>query len=160
MATFRHFYPNVVTKEVRGNLQTRIRKLEEGNYDALMLAYAGVKRMNYQDMIRKSLSLDEFIPAVGQGSVAIEIHDSLPAEKAERLKSLLNHQPTETCLLAERAYLRKLQGGCSIPVFALATLSDSGKLSITGGIVSLDGQERIIHTEEGEPVGSGQLCNS
>lgn len=151
VATFRHFYPNVVTKEVRGNLQTRIRKLEEGNYDALMLAYAGVKRMNYQNMIRETLSLEEFIPAVGQGSVAIEIHENLPAEKAERLKSLLNHRPTETCLLAERGYLRKLQGGCSIPVFALATLSDGGELSITGGIVSLDGKERIIHTEKGSP---------
>ncbi|MGB3467092.1 MAG: hydroxymethylbilane synthase, partial [Cyclobacteriaceae bacterium] len=69
VATFRHFYPQVHTKDVRGNLQTRIRKLEEGNYDALMLAYAGVKRMGYEDMILKTLSTDEFTPAVGQGSV-------------------------------------------------------------------------------------------
>lgn len=151
VATFRHFYPNVITKEVRGNLQTRIRKLEEGNYDALMLAYAGVKRMNYQDMIRETLSLDEFIPAVGQGSVAIEIHENMSGEKVNKLRSLLNHPPTEMCLLAERGYLKKLQGGCSIPVFALATLLDSGELSITGGIVSLDGKDRIIHTETGVP---------
>ncbi len=159
VATFRHFYPNVITKEVRGNLQTRIRKLEEGNYDALMLAYAGVKRMDYQGMIQKTLSTDEFIPAVGQGSVAIEIHENLPQDKVEKLRSLLNHAPTETCLLAERAYLRKLQGGCSIPVFALATLSDSGQLSITGGIVSLDGKERITHTETGEPSNADQIGN-
>lgn len=151
IATFRHFYPHVVTKEVRGNLQTRIRKLDEGNYDALMLAYAGVKRMNYQNMIKKTLSTEEFIPAVGQGSVAVEVHESLSQAKKEKLKSLLNHEPTETCLLAERSYLRKLQGGCSIPVFALATLSEK-VLTITGGIVSLDGQERIIHREKGDPT--------
>jgi len=159
VATFKHFYPNVKTKDVRGNLQTRIRKLEEGNYDALMLAYAGVKRMNYDDMIVHTLSTKEFIPAVGQGSVAIEIHENLAKDKETVLRSLINHPATEACLLAERAYLRKLQGGCSIPVFGLATYTDSGLLSITGGIVSLDGQERLVFSEEGNPADPEILGN-
>lgn len=149
IATFRHFYPHVKTKDVRGNLQTRIRKLEEGNYDALMLAYAGVKRMEYDQMIRETLATDEFIPAVGQGSVAVEIHESLAEDKKQQLRKFLNHDITERCLLAERAYLRKLQGGCSIPVFALAEYDPKGILRITGGIISLDGSDRIVHTQEG-----------
>ena len=148
IATLKHFYPHVETKEVRGNLQTRIRKLEEGNYDALMLAYAGVKRMGYEDMIVKKFDETHFIPAVGQGSVAVEIHESLPSATVKKLRSLLNDTTTEKCLLAERAYLRRLQGGCSIPVFARATLSDE-TLRLSGGIVSLDGQERLVFDEVG-----------
>jgi len=77
VATLKHFYPHVETVEVRGNIQTRIRKMEEGLCDALLLAYAGVHRMGYDEMIAENLSLDKFIPAVGQGSVAIEASTNL-----------------------------------------------------------------------------------
>jgi hydroxymethylbilane synthase len=102
--------------------------------------------------------LDEFTPAVGQGSVAIECAISLSPEKKATLKNLLNHKTTETCLLAERAFLKKLQGGCSIPVFGLATLHDS-KISITGGIVSLDGSELIKRTASGSEASPEELGN-
>lgn len=149
IATLRHFYPNVKTVEVRGNLQTRIAKMRSGLCDGLLLAYAGVHRMGYNDMIRHRLSLKEFTPAVGQGSIAIESHVSLSREKREKIRSLINHPATESRLLAERAFLKRLEGGCSIPVFALAH-NDGDHIVIEGGIVSLDGQTRIVKTAKGK----------
>jgi hydroxymethylbilane synthase len=142
VATLKHFYPHVKTVDVRGNLQTRIRKMEEGLCDALLLAYAGVHRMGYDSMIAAELDLAEFIPAVGQGSVAIEAAKSLDPTLREQIVQACNHQETEYRLIAERAYLRVLEGGCSIPVFALATLVKES-LTLRGGIISLDGQNRI-----------------
>ena len=142
VATLKHFYPHVKTVEVRGNLQTRIRKMEEGLCDALLLAFAGVHRMGYDDQIVEELSLEEFTPAVGQGSVAIEVATILDSEIKNQLIQACNHQETSLKLRAERAYLRVLEGGCSIPVFALAH-TEQDQLVLKGGIVSLDGAERI-----------------
>lgn len=142
VATLRHFFPHVKTVDVRGNLQTRIRKMEEGLCDALLLAYAGVHRMGYDAMIAGELDLREFTPAVGQGSVAIESAKSLDAELRQQIIAACNHPETEFRLKAERAYLRVLEGGCSIPVFALASLEEN-TLTLRGGIVSLDGSQRI-----------------
>ncbi len=142
VATLKHFYPHVKTVEVRGNLQTRIRKMEEGVCDALLLAYAGVHRMGYDGMIVKELDLDEFIPAVGQGSVAIEVASHLDPVLKEKVASACNHLETSLKLRAERAYLRVLEGGCSIPVFALAQLQGE-ELKLKGGIVDLMGEKRI-----------------
>jgi hydroxymethylbilane synthase len=149
VALFHHFYPNVKTVDIRGNLQTRIQKMKDGLCDGLVLAYAGVHRMDYDPMIKVELSEEEFIPAVGQGSVAVEAHSNLPEAKRAALRKLVNHTPTERRLLAERAYLAKLEGGCSIPVFALAKLNGSS-IEISGGIVSLDGRERIVRSQSGE----------
>lgn len=143
VATLKHYYPHIRTVEVRGNLQTRIRKMEEGVCDALLLAYAGVHRMEYDHMIAQELSLSEFIPAVGQGSVAIECHESLPQDIQNVIKSALNHEASALQLRAERAFLKRVEGGCSIPVFALAQLEDN-LIHIQGGIVSLDGKQRIL----------------
>jgi len=147
VATLRHFYPHIETVAVRGNLQTRIRKMEEGACDALLLAYAGVHRMGYEEMIAEHLKLDEFTPAVGQGSVAIEVYASLDAPKRDAIREALNHIPTEQCLLAERSFLKTMDGGCSIPVFGLATLQGD-RVNMTGGIISLDGQQ-VIRKEAG-----------
>ncbi|MEB2778242.1 hydroxymethylbilane synthase [Algoriphagus sp. D3-2-R+10] len=148
VSTLKHFYPHVKTVDVRGNLQTRIRKMEEGLCDALLLAYAGAHRMEYDDMIVKELDLNEFTPAVGQGSVAIEVAKKLDSELKSKIKSACNHRETSLRLRAERAYLRVLEGGCSIPVFALANLTGD-QLTLKGGIVSLDGKERISIVVQG-----------
>ncbi len=148
VALLKHFYPHIQTVDMRGNLQTRLRKLEEGQCDAILLAYAGVHRMEYDSLIREHLSLNEFIPAVGQGSVAIECSRGMDKGKREQVRALLNHPNTETCLLAERAFLRRLQGGCSVPVFGLATL-ENDTINMTGGVVSLDGQTLLKHTVSG-----------
>ncbi|GAB3904808.1 hydroxymethylbilane synthase [Larkinella knui] len=142
VAMLKHFCPHITTVDMRGNLQTRLRKLEEGQCDALLLAYAGVHRMEYDDLIAEYLPTQDFTPAVGQGSVAIEAAATLPIDKLNTVRQLTNHAPTEACLKAERAFLRRLEGGCSIPVFGLATLQDD-ELTLTGGVVSLDGNELL-----------------
>ncbi|GGK58414.1 hydroxymethylbilane synthase [Rufibacter glacialis] len=148
----KRFYPNVITAECRGNLQTRIQKLKDGQYDAILLAYAGVARMQYDHMIAQHLPLDTFIPAAGQGSIAIECAKTLPLERKLALKLALDHKPTHLCLLAERAYLRTMEGGCSIPTFALATLAGE-ELTLKAGIISLDGKHLIL---EETTAASGQ----
>lgn len=144
-ALLRRYYPNVIAAECRGNLQTRLQKLKDGQYDAILLAYAGVHRMQYNHLITETLPTDKFVPAAGQGSIAIECAKSLPLPRKEALKKSLDHEDTHLCLLAERAFLRTMEGGCSIPSFALATLTNR-QVSITGGIVSLDGQQMITDT--------------
>ncbi len=142
IATLKHFYPHIKTVDIRGNLQTRIKKMEDGLCDAILLAYAGVHRMDYDEKIAHLLDTKQFIPAVGQGSVAIEVHANLDSEKKQLIRYAVNHKPTENCLLAERAYLRDMDGGCSIPVFGLATLKGAS-IELEAGIISLDGQKRI-----------------
>lgn len=142
VAMLKHYYPHIRTVDMRGNLQTRMKKLEDGQCEAIILAFAGVHRMNFDQHIVANLPLDKFTPAVGQGSVAVESSVALDAEKRSIIRQLCNHEATEYCLLAERAYLNKLQGGCSIPVFALATLQQD-TLQISGGIISLNGKVMV-----------------
>ena len=142
VATLRHFYPQISTVEVRGNLQTRLKKMDEGLCDALLLAYAGVHRMGYDALIVQELDLEQFTPAVGQGSVAIEASTALAEQLKSSIVAACNDPKTHLCLRAERAYLRVLEGGCSIPVFALAQLQGE-QIHLQGGILSLDGKERI-----------------
>jgi hydroxymethylbilane synthase len=158
-ALLRHFYPHLETVEMRGNLQTRIRKMKEGACEALMLAYAGVTRMGYDDLIVKVFPEDQFIPPVGQGCIAIEAASTLPAEKREFIRTSLNDENSESCLRAERAFLKTLEGGCSIPVFALAVL-DGAAITLSGGLVSLDGgrilkMSRTGPASEAEAIGLG-----
>lgn len=156
VATLKHFYPHIQTVDVRGNLQTRIRKMEEGLCDALLLAYAGVHRMGYDSMIARELDLTQFTPAVGQGSVAIESARSLDSALRQQIISACNHPETEFRLKAERAYLRVLEGGCSIPVFALASCENE-LLKLRGGIISLDGKKRISLEVAGEKTDAESL---
>jgi hydroxymethylbilane synthase len=140
-------------------VQTRLRKLDSGDCDALLLAYAGVHRMGYDDLIVSYLPETEFTPAVGQGSVAIEAAETLPMEKLTAIRQLTNHAPTEICLLAERAFLRRLEGGCSIPVFGLATWADQ-EISLTGGLISLDGETTLRETFTAPPAEAEFLGHS
>ena len=142
-ALLRRFYPEANTAEARGNLQTRLRKLEEGQYDALVLAYAGVHRMGYDGLIRYYLPINQFVPPVGQGSIAVECSRFLDNELKAKVKQVLDHTTTHRCLLAERAFLRRMEGGCSIPSFALATFTEAGDIHLHAGIVSLSGEEYV-----------------
>jgi len=148
VATLKHYYPHIKTVEVRGNLQTRIAKMESGVCDALLLAYAGAHRMGYDELIRHELSLEEFTPAVGQGSIAVEAASSLEKDIREKIISACHHPESGYRLQAERSYLKILEGGCSIPVFGLAQ-AEGENVVLKGGIVSLDGQERIVHEVSG-----------
>ena len=148
IAMLKHYYPHVRIINIRGNLQTRFEKLENGHCDALILAYAGVHRMGYKDYIVEKLPDDTFTPAVGQGALAIEAARSLDYDTRQTIKAFTNHAETEYCLIAERSFLKTIEGGCSVPVFALAKLSDN-YLTISGGIISLDGKELIKEQTSG-----------
>jgi len=151
-AQLRRHYPAATTAEARGNLQTRLRKLEEGQFDALVLAYAGVHRMGYEHLVRHTLPAAQFVPATGQGSIAIECAASLDEGMKAQLKAALDHPATHTCLLAERAFLHTMEGGCSIPSFALATLDGHGALRLHGGLISLDGEEYVEEIQQADPT--------
>ena len=141
-AFLKRYYPWINVVDVRGNLQTRIRKMREGLCDALLLAYAGVTRMGYQTMIVHEFSLDQFIPPVGQGTIAIEAAANMDKEKMLEIRNRVNHAETEICLLAERAFLKAMNGGCSIPVFAHAVL-ENGAIRLKAGIAALDGAKMV-----------------
>lgn len=150
VAMLKHYFPGVLTADMRGNLQTRFKKLEEGTADAMVLAYAGVHRMGYDKNIVEILDIEQFTPAVGQGSIALECAINLDSEIKTTIRKACNDNATETCILAERAFLRTLQGGCSIPVFGLATLDENSIINLTGGIISLNGATQIKQTLSGK----------
>lgn len=157
IATIKHFFPHIKTVEMRGNLQTRISKMESGVCDALLLAYAGVHRMEYDHMIRQILPADVFIPAVGQGSIAVEAHAALDPGLRKKIREAAHHEETGYRLQAERSFLKVLEGGCSIPVFALGKVLGQ-QLSLEGGVLSLDGSKRVcfeVHgtVDEAEELG-------
>ncbi|MFD0999050.1 hydroxymethylbilane synthase [Ohtaekwangia kribbensis] len=142
VAFLKHFYPNAEAVSIRGNLQTRISKMKAGECDALLLAYAGVHRMGYDNMIVDKIETSYFVPAVGQGTIAIECHKKLDFKKKEIIANWVNHPATEVCLHAERSFLKTLHGGCSIPAFGYAHI-EGDSISLKAGIISLDGQ-RVI----------------
>jgi len=159
VAMLRHYCPHIRVVDMRGNLQTRLRKLDEGHCDALLLAYAGVHRMQYDDLIADHLSITEFTPAVGQGSVAVEAADTLSLDKLDAIRKLTNHRPTEVLLTAERAYLRRMEGGCSIPIFALATHT-ADDITLAGGLIGLDGTSLLRGMFTGPATDAERLGNA
>ncbi len=136
------YYPNITPVEARGNLQTRLQKLKDGHFQAMILAYAGVHRMGFDDYVVHQFPIDQFVPPTGQGSIAVQCAASLSPAHKQLVRATCNHSDTELCLLTERAYLARLDGGCSIPVFAHATLQEDA-LRFHAGIISLDGQDYL-----------------
>ncbi len=143
VAMLKHYYPHIKTVEVRGNLQTRMEKLQSGLMDGLVLAYAGVHRMGYDEHVKYWFDIEQFVPPVGQGAIAIEVHQQLSSSKRQRITELTNHLPTEQVLTAERSFLRRMDGGCSIPVFGHAQMDLDGQIELLGGIASLNGKDLI-----------------
>jgi hydroxymethylbilane synthase len=159
VAFLKHFYPQIEAVSIRGNLQTRIGKLQAGECDALLLAYAGVHRMGYHDLIAEKIETSYFVPAVGQGSVAVECHKKLSFDKKEIIQRWVNHPITENCIRTERAFLKKLQGGCSIPSFGYAHY-DGDLITLKGGIISLDGQQVVKVKRSASPGDAKELGES
>ena len=151
-----HLYPSLKPVEMRGNLQTRLEKLKNGDCHAMILAYAGVYRMGMSAYITEHLPLDQFIPAVGQGSVAIQCAKTLSTDLQNIIRSACNHEATEICILAERELLSKLDGGCSVPVYGHAHI-EKDVVNLTGGVLSLDGHQKIEFSLVGKnPIELGQ----
>lgn len=145
VALLKHYYPKVKVVNMRGNLQTRFAKMEKGDCDAMILAYAGIHRMAFDERIAAMLPENIFTPPAGQGCMAIQCHDGIDREKRELLRDSCNNELTERCLTAERAFLKTMNGGCSIPTYAMAVLQGD-LIVINGGIVSLDGTKMVRHT--------------
>ncbi len=156
VAFLKHFYPQIEAVSIRGNLQTRIGKLQAGECDALLLAYAGVHRMGYHDLIAEKIETSYFVPPVGQGSVAVECHKKLSFDKKEIIQRWVNHPITENCIRTERAFLKTLHGGCSIPSFGYAYY-DGELITLKAGIISLDGQQVVKVKQSATPEGAKEL---
>jgi hydroxymethylbilane synthase len=136
LAQLRHYYPHLSFKDVRGNLNTRLAKLDSGEYDALILAYAGLHRLGFGDRIHQSIPADISLHAVGQGALGIECREGDDATLA--VIKALEHTPTAYRCRAERAFLRELEGGCQVPI-GVNTVISGDTLNLKGLVASLDG---------------------
>ncbi len=145
-AQIRHIRPQVTIANLRGNLDTRIRKLDDGQYDAIVLAAAGVKRLGYDARISQILPTDLMLPAVGQGALCVENRSNDP--RIEPIVKSLDHHVTHTAVTAERAFLHRLEGGCQVPIAAHAVLTDM-HVHLTGLVAEIDGSTLIKETLAG-----------
>jgi hydroxymethylbilane synthase len=137
-ALVRRLRPDLRVVDLRGNVETRLRKLDEGAADATLLALAGLKRLGLAGAAATVFELDEFLPAVGQGAIGIETRAG--DAKTQSLLAPINHADTATALLCERAFLAALDGSCRTPIAGHATVAN-GRLSFRGMIVRPDGSE-------------------
>ena len=151
-----HTRPDLQMRDIRGNVDTRIRKAldPDGDYDAILLAFAGLNRLGKADVISERIDFDRLLPAPGQGALAIQCRDDA---ESRGLLALLQHAPTATAVSAERAFLGELGSGCSLPVAAYAEIED-GNLRLHGRVNSLDGAQQIDVTmiggaDEAEAIG-------
>jgi hydroxymethylbilane synthase len=133
----------IVTQMLRGNLDTRLRKLDEGQYDAIVLAAAGLRRLGWEDRIRELIPIEIMCPAVGQGALAIETrHDGL---EAQELIAKLDHAPSRRAVTAERVLLATLEGGCQVPIGGYATVHGA-EIHLRAIVASPDGL-RMVRAE-------------
>lgn len=157
-AQLRHARPDLEYVELRGNVDTRLRKLDDGDYAAIVLAKAGLDRLGLSERVTEVFSAETCLPAVGQGALGIEARTEHDARLGEALKKL-DHAATNAAVTAERALLRELEGGCQVPLGAWARSEDS-ELVLDACIVSVDGAEYIRKrstgkAEEAESLGRG-----
>ena len=131
---------------IRGNVDTRVQKVVSGELDGVILAAAGLKRLGMESKITEYLPLEHFLPAVGQGIIAIEARSD--DKETIRAVAPLNHKPTWYAMTAERAFLRTLEGGCQAPIAALATVTDN-ILKIEGLVVDVEKNKMLRATETG-----------
>jgi hydroxymethylbilane synthase len=146
--------PDLKIEQLRGNLDTRLRKLDEGQFDAIILAAAGVKRLGWAERITEILAPELSLPAIGQGAIGIECRtgDRLITD----LIAPLNDAETSVCVRAERSFLKKLEGGCQVPIAAYARLI-GGKIVMDGLVGSVNG-DRIIRAHiEGDQAAAESL---
>ncbi len=129
--------PDLELLPLRGNVNTRLRKLDEGEYDAVILAAAGLIRLGFGDRIRAFIEPEQSLPAIGQGAIGIECRAD--DDRVNELIAPLHHPPTATCVLAERAMNNRLEGGCQVPIAGHALL-DGDRLWLRGLVGSLDGK--------------------
>ncbi len=147
LAQLRHYYPHLTFKDIRGNLNTRLQKLDEGGYDAIILAVAGLQRLGMGDRVHQVIDPEISLHAVGQGALGIECRTD--DDEILELFAPISHYPTTQRCLAERSFLRVLEGGCQVPI-GVNSVIDADQLTLKGIVASLDGQTLV----RGEVKGS------
>jgi hydroxymethylbilane synthase len=147
-------FPHLKIESLRGNLQTRLRKLDEGQYAAIILAAAGLIRLELGDRIRQFIAPEHSIPAVGQGALGIEISADRPDLIA--ILAPLNHPDTQVCVEAERGMSRTLAGSCTVPLGAYA-VCEADNIRMTGFVASVDGKQMLVETAVGSRVNAEAL---
>src|SRR5699024_633753 len=146
--------PDLQLKDLRGNVNTRLQKLENGEYDAIILAAAGLIRLGFEDKITEYLSDEISLPAVGQGAIGIECVTS--NNEVRKVIEALNDRETSICVTAERAFNAKLNGGCQAPIAGFAQLTETG-LRLRGLVGDLDNGTIIFHEVHGQPEDAEKL---
>ena len=141
--------PDLEIVPLRGNLDTRLKKLMSMNLDGVILAAAGLRRMNWEGQVSEFLDPETMVPAIGQGALAVETREG--DERVRRAVAPLDHPPTRVSVLAERAFLRRLEGGCQVPIGGLARIR-AEKLALTGLVAGVDGRRVVKGKVEG-PLG-------
>ena len=137
----------IIIKDIRGNVNSRLQKMDDGYCDAMIMAAAGLQRLGLEKYITEIIDPEVILPAVSQGAIAIETRiDDL---EIEELMSKINHQETWDCIVAERAFLAKLQGGCQVPLGCFSSIKN-GELTLHGFVASIDGKQFIRETISGE----------
>jgi hydroxymethylbilane synthase len=157
IAQLKHLRPDVQVKDLRGNVDTRLRKLDAGEYDALILASAGLRRLGLGRRISAAIETDVMLPAVSQGSLGVQTRAD--DSETNALVSRLDHGATRAAVVAERALLRKLGGGCQVPIAAHAVVSGR-ELRLDGLVASLDGSRVMRDTtlaSSSEPEKAGDV---
>ena len=134
-------------KLIRGNVDTRIKKLEDGLYDAIILSYAGLKSLDLENKISQTFSISEIIPSAGQGVVALQCKKN--NEIIVKLLQKINHQPTHECILAERNVLKVLEGDCETAVGVISNIKNN-QITLEAELFSLDGKQRFYHKSSKE----------
>lgn len=139
-------HPGIILKDLRGNVGTRLGKLDAGEYDGIMLAAAGIIRLGLGERITQLIAPSVLLPAIGQGAIGIESRAG--DDVVQELIAPLNHRDTSICVQAERAFSRRLFGGCQLPIAGQATISDD-EIELTGLIARVDGSEVIKSEQKG-----------
>ncbi len=143
----KHYRPDLVIKDLRGNVNTRLAKLDDGQFDAIILAAAGLKRLGFEARIADYISIELSLPAGGQGAVGIELRDD--DSSTSRLLSELTCSDTALCVSAERAMNRALQGGCQVPIACFAVL-EGNTIWLRGRVGTLDGSKLLKAESRGQ----------
>lgn len=143
-----HARPDIRIEMLRGNLDTRLRKLKEGQFDAIVLAAAGLRRLAWSGEITEYLDPSVSLPAIGQGALGIEGRGQ--DDFVRSILARLNDAATQTTVTAERALLQRLEGGCQVPIAAYATWSSTGQIRLDGLVASVDGKTIVRDSIEGQ----------
>ncbi|MEM8722683.1 MAG: hydroxymethylbilane synthase [Cyanobacteria bacterium P01_G01_bin.39] len=154
LAQLRHHYPHLEFKDIRGNVNTRLAKLDSGDYDGIILAVAGLQRLDMSDRIHQIISGEVSLHAVGQGALGIECRQG--DEEILKILQALSDNDSRDRALAERSFLRELEGGCQVPI-GVNTSIENDQLTLVGMVASLDGKQLIKDTVTGKRAESEQI---